>query len=135
MAINQNIEYATLLRCTAELNSEISADPTSISTRLLAQGFIPQLPPHSSPTAEDVVKQVTTKVKTFPNYFEAFISILSEFPWLQDIVKLIRKTYNELKLGQQVISKKKKKKKGLLFFCIRGNYKMEQLHHIYLNAV
>ena len=101
MAIKQNIEYITLLRCTAELISEISADSLSISARLLAQGLIPQAL-HGSPKASELVQHVTSKVKTFPGNFEVFVGILNEFPWLQEIVELIHKTYNEVKLEQEV---------------------------------
>lgn len=96
-----NTEYTTLLRCTSELISEISADALSISARLLAKGLIPEAL-HRSPKANELVQHVTSKVKLNQENYEVFISILSEFPWLGDIVKLIRDTYKEVQAEQKV---------------------------------
>ena len=103
MATKQNIEYMTLLRCTSELTSEISADPASISTKLLAEGLIPPPPLYSSPKASELVQQVTNGVKNFPNRYETFMSILSDFTWLQDVSQLIREKYNDLKEDEKKV--------------------------------
>ena len=103
MATKQNIEYMTLLSCTSELTSEISADPASISTKLLAKGLIPPPPLYSSPKASELVQQVINGVKTFPNRYETFMSILSEFNWLQDVMQMIHEKYDGLKEDEEKV--------------------------------
>ena len=112
-----NIEYKTLLNYTTELTSEISADPLSVSGRLLAVEFIPESV-HSSTQlqakdkqlkASEIVSLVTNKVRTFPEKFEVFLGILEGLPWLKDIAGLVRKRYGELKtqqLDNEVFKKK-----------------------------
>ncbi len=106
MATQENIEYLALLKFKVELTSEISADPLSLATALVAKGLIPESV-HTSmliPTKENNVKaselvsQVTNKVKTFPATFDEFLKILGDFIWLKNILELITKVYGELKL-------------------------------------
>ena len=67
-----------------ELTSEISADPLSVATALVARGLIPESV-HTSmliPTKENKVKaselvsQVTNKVKAFSVTFDKFLKYL-----------------------------------------------------------
>ena len=106
MATKQNVEYETLLSCTSELTSEISADPLSVSEKLVAKGLIPPSL-HSSAQlqakgkelkASELVQQVTNKVKIFPSKFGVFMSILGEFLWLKDVLELVNERYHQLNL-------------------------------------
>ncbi len=108
--LEMNIEYDALLKYKVELTSEISADPLSVSTALVAKGFIPETV-HSSVLlqtkekevkANELVSQVTNKIRTYPARFDEFLDVLRSFRWLEDVVKSLIAAYNE----------EKEKKKG-----------------------
>ncbi len=96
-------EYTTLIHCTDKLISEISADPLTVANKLVTRGLIPsslvistQLQTKENQLkASELVEQVKNKVNTFPENFEVFLSSLDEFFWLQQLVKWIRKQYDE----------------------------------------
>ncbi len=111
MATRENIEYHALLQCKVELTSEISADPLFVATALVAKGLIPESV-HTSlllPTKENNVKanelvsQVTNKIKTYPARFSDFLDVLQSSIWLKDVLETLTSAYDELKA---------KKKKG-----------------------
>ncbi len=99
-----NIEYLALLKCKVELTSEISADPLSVSTALVAKEFI-HVAVHSSVLlqtkekevmANELVSQVTNKIRTYPARFDEFLEVLRGFRWLEDVLKsLIAAYYDE----------------------------------------
>ncbi len=105
MATQENIEYLALTKCKMELTSEISADPLSVATLLVAKGLVPdsslnfvQLQTvQKDEKASELVSQVTNKVKTFPLSFDEFLKVLGEFIWLKDILELITKAHDKLK--------------------------------------
>ncbi len=77
MATQENIEYLALLKCKVELTSEISADPLSVATALVAKGLIPESVHRSveSQTKDDeinateLISKVTNKIKAYPARF------------------------------------------------------------------
>ncbi len=103
MATDENKEYLALLQCKVELTSEISADPLSVSSALVAKGLIPesvynsvlQLPKVNKEKASELVNQVTNKVKTFPEKLKVFLEVLSSFIWLKDVVELVQKKVDD----------------------------------------
>ncbi len=106
MATQENIEYLALLKCKVELTYEISADPLSIATALVAKGLIPE-PVHSyvlqqtkenEVMASKLVNQVTNKIKTYPSRFSDFLGVLKSYKWLEkDVLKTLNAAYDELK--------------------------------------
>ncbi len=105
MATQENIEYLALLKCKVELTSEISADPLSVSSALVAKGLIPESV-HSSvlqQTKENEVKsselvsKVTNKIRTYPARFAEFLEVLRSHNWLEDVLKSLTTAYKELK--------------------------------------
>ena len=108
----ENMEYLALLKCKVELTSEISADPLSVSSALVAKGLIPDSV-HSSvqlqtiaseKKASEIVCQVTNKVRTFPAKFDEFLEVLGSLNWLKDVLKLITDAYGELKSQDKKVS-------------------------------
>ncbi len=105
MATQENIEYLALLKCKVELTSEISADPLSVSTALVAKGLIPESLHRSveSQTKNDEIKatelinKVTNKIKTYPARFAEFLEVLHSSKWLEDVWKTLITAYDELK--------------------------------------
>ncbi len=102
MATQENIEYLALLKCKVELTSEISADPLSVSTALVAKGLIPesslnfvQLP--TVQKASELVSQVSNKIRTYPEKFAKFLEVLQGSKWLEDVSKTLVAAYDELK--------------------------------------
>ncbi len=105
MATQENIEYLALLQCTVELTSEISADPLSVATALVAKGLIPESS-HSfvrlqtvlkDEKASELVSQVTNKIRTYPARFAEFLEVLQRNKWLEDVLKSLTAAYDELK--------------------------------------
>ncbi len=105
MATQANIEYLALLKCKVELTSEISADPLSVATALVAKGLIPESLHSSveSQTKDDKVKaselvsKVTNKIRTYPARFAEFLNVLQSHKWLEDVLKTLNTAYDELK--------------------------------------
>ena len=105
MATQENIEYLALLKCKVELTSEISADPLSVATALVAKGLIPEsvhtsmlnLTKENNVKASELISQVTNKVRTFPVAFDEFLKVLSSFIWLKNILDLITEVHDKLK--------------------------------------
>ncbi len=105
MATQENIEYLALLKCKVELTSEISADPLSVSSALVAKGLIPESV-HSSVLqqtkekevkASELVYQVTNKIRTYPARFAEFLEVLQSHNWLEDVLNSLTTAYKELK--------------------------------------
>ena len=102
MATQENIEYLVLHHLAADIASEIAADPVIISAKLLEEGFIPQAQHDSTKMqdkeskAKELVERVKGKVRLKPERFDTFIKILSEFPWLNEIVEAMNKKRDEL---------------------------------------
>ena len=103
------MEYLALLKCKVELTSEISADPLSVSSALVAKGLIPEAV-HSSVQlqtkekevkASELVSLVTSKVKAYPARFDELLEVLNGFNWLKDVLKSVTDAYGELKLCAQ----------------------------------
>ncbi len=102
------LKHLALLKCKVELTSEISADPLSVSTALVAKGFIPEAV-HSSVLqqtkekevmANELVSQVTNKIRTYPARFDEFLEVLRSFIWLKviwlkDVLKSLVAVYDE----------------------------------------
>ncbi len=111
MATQDNIECLALLKCKVELTSEISADPLSVSTALVAKGLIPEsahksvllATKESEVKASELVNQVTNKVRTYPARFGDFLEVLQSNNWLKDVLKSVTTAYEE---------QQKKDKKG-----------------------
>ncbi len=105
MATQENIEYLALLKCKVELTSEISADPLSVATALVAKGLIPESSLHfvQLPTvqkyekASELISQVTNKIRTYPARFAEFLEVLQSSKWLEDVLKSLTAAYDELK--------------------------------------
>ena len=101
----ENLEYLTLLKCNVELTSEISADPLSVSSALVAKGLIPESVHNSvqlqtkedEVKASEIVSKVTNKAKTFPDTFHEFLEVLGGYIWLKRITELLSATYDKLK--------------------------------------
>ncbi len=105
MAAQENIEYLALLKCKVELTSEISADPLSVATALVAKGLIPESSLNfvqlqtvqKDEKASEVVSQVTNKIRTYPARFAEFQEVLQSRNWLEDVLKTLNAAYDELK--------------------------------------
>lgn len=101
----RNIEYDILLKNTAELTGILSADLLSVSTKLVAEGLIPQSL-HSNSTlgekdkavkASELVDAVTKKVQNHPQAFQKFLQILREGgPYYSETVSKIKGEYDTL---------------------------------------
>ena len=84
MATQENVEYLSLLKCKAELTSEISADPLSVAAALVDKGLIPKSLHRSveSQTEDDemkaseLVSKVMNKIRTYPARFSDFLDVL-----------------------------------------------------------
>ena len=108
MSTKENIEYTTLVELTADITSEIAADPLAISEKLRAKGFIAEAQHNAARSdgitdqekASKLLEQVTRKVKLRRERFHEFVKILSEFMWLKDIVESIQEKL-EHKISQQ----------------------------------
>ncbi len=109
MATQENIEYLALLKCIVELTSEISADPLSVATALVAKGLIPE-PVHTSllslakennVKANELVSQVTNKIRTYPARFSDFLEVLQDSNWLKDVSNILIAAYEELKANSR----------------------------------
>ena len=93
-----------MLKSKVELTSEISADPLSVSSALVAKGLIPEalhtsilLPAKENKVkASELVSQVTNKVRTYPAKFAEFLEILQGFNWLEDVLKTLNAAYKDL---------------------------------------
>ena len=101
MATQENIEYLVLHYLAADIALQIAADPVTISAKLLEEGFIPQAQHDSKmqdkeSKAKELVERVKGKVRLKPERFDTFIKILSEFPWLNEIVEAMNKKRDEL---------------------------------------
>ena len=106
MATQENIEYLALLKCKVELTSEISADPLSVATALVAKGLIPeslyrsvesQTKDDDEVKASELVSKVTNKIMTYPARFAEFLEVLQGSNWLKDVLKSLTTAYDELK--------------------------------------
>ncbi len=101
MATQENIEYRALLECKVELTSEISL---FVATALVAKGLIPEsmhtslLPAtkENNVKANELVSQVTNKIKTYPARFSDFLDVLKSSSWLKDVLETLT-AYDELK--------------------------------------
>ncbi len=104
MATQENIEYLALLKCKVELTSEISADPLSVSSALVAKGLIPESSLNfvqlqtvqKDEKASELVSQVTNKIRTYPKRFAEFLEVLQSYKWLEDVLKTLNTAYDEL---------------------------------------
>ena len=127
MATQENIEYLALLKCKVELTSEISADPLSVATALVAKGLIPESLHRSveSQTKDDEIKatelisKVTNKIKTYPERFAEFLEVLQSSKWLEDVLKTLVAAYNELKPQE---NKKSSDTEDVTITSTEGNY-------------
>ncbi len=102
MATQENIEYLALLKCKVELTSEISADPLSVATALVAKGLIPEslhssVESQTKVKASELVSKVTNKIRTYPARFSDFLEVLQSYKWLEDVLKTLNAAYDELK--------------------------------------
>ena len=89
------VEYEALLSCKDQLISELSSDVQTISRKLLDKDLIPPSLLKGQ-NACDIVECVLNKVKFFPEKYDSVISVLTECPWLNDLVKLLSETLGEL---------------------------------------
>ncbi len=127
MATQENIEYLALLKCKVELTSEISADPLSVATALVAKGLIPESLHRfvESQTKDDEIKatelisKVTNKIKTYPERFAEFLEVLQSSKWLEDVSKTLVAAYNELKPQE---NKKSSDTEDVTITSTEGNY-------------
>ena len=105
----ESVEYSTMLKCTVDLISEISADVLAVANELVAERIIPpsmqssaQIQAKEPQTrATELVHRVTSKVRTFPEKFHVFLDILKRFGWLEDLAKKIHESFDELKSKQE----------------------------------
>ncbi len=105
MATQENIEYLAMLKCEVKLTSEISADPLSVATALVAKGLIPESSLNfvqlqtvqKDEKASEVVSQVTNKIRTYPARFAEFLEVLQSYKWLEDVLKILNAAYDKLK--------------------------------------
>ena len=90
-----------MLKCFDTLIGRISTDPLVVANKLVEAGLVPpklvgtMLLPHRDnyDKAAELVLQVTNMVESTPEKFEVFISILSNFLWLDDLVESVYKQY------------------------------------------
>ena len=55
--------------------------------------------------ASELVAQIISKVKNFPEKFQVFLDVLNEMPWLQDLAKLIRDEFEKIKFSDTISAK------------------------------
>lgn len=105
-------EYRTLLASTDKMTLEISADPLTVASKLMAKGLIP---PASLSTAHlqakekelkasELVQQVCNKVYSFPECFDLFLDVLNEMSWLQGLAKWICDEHKKLKESESSVT-------------------------------
>ena len=105
MATQENVEYLALLKCKDELTSEISEDPLSVATALVAKGLIPESLHRSVKSqgeddetkASELVSKVMKKIRTYPARFSDFLEVLQGSIWLEDVLKTLTAAYDALK--------------------------------------
>ena len=93
-----------MLKCFDTLIARISTDPLVVANKLVEAGLVPPklvgtmlLPSRDSyEKAAELVLQVTNVVESSPEKFEVFMSILSNFLWLDDLVESLYKPTNKL---------------------------------------
>ena len=106
MAESSSAEYRALVANNDKMISEISADPLTVTSKLMAKGLIPPVSLSSAHLqakekelkASELVEQICKKVNTFPEKFELFVEVLNELMWLQDLANLLAKECNKLKV-------------------------------------
>ena len=94
---DSSIEYTTLLQFKDMLTASISQQdsPLSLASELVNAGLI-QLELKGNENclqASKLVFRIIDTVRASPEKFEAIMAILSQFHWLQDLVKLIHNKY------------------------------------------
>ena len=90
-----------MVKCFDMLISGVSVDPLVVANKLVEAGLVPPklvstmlLPSRDSyDKATELVLQVTKVVKSSPEKFEVFMSILNNFMWLDDLVESVYKQY------------------------------------------
>ena len=90
------VEYQCLVSITDKLISSIAIDPAPVAQGLFAKAVISSSALSSAnrdknAQASEIVEQVLASVKVFPQNFEVFSSVIEELPWLQNLVKIIKK--------------------------------------------
>ena len=89
------VKYQCLVSITDMLISSIAIDPAPVAQKLFAKGVISSSALNSTnkdknAQASEIVEQVLASVKVFPQNFKVFSSVIEEFPWLKNLVKIIK---------------------------------------------
>lgn len=100
-----NPEHLAMVQCTEMLTNGVSQDPLKVASMLLSEGLAAPAQVRSAqlPTKDDHLKaselvlHMMGKVEMFPENFERILSLLDTLPWLQDVVKSVRRKYTEIK--------------------------------------
>ena len=95
--------HAALKAVSDKMVSAISIDPPSVAQTLFAKGLITRNNIESlqnqaktdQEKARELVKIVLKLVDTFSENYEVFLEVIDEHPWLENLAKLIHKTYDE----------------------------------------
>ena len=103
---SQSVEYATMLECRDALVLGISQDPQTVANKLFSVGLAPRYlvdrmllqPIENCDKATEIVSLVMKKVEGSPETLEGFMSILADFPSLNDLTRLLHEIYERNKI-------------------------------------
>ena len=101
VAITESVEHSTMVEHAERIISGISVDPLVVANKLLEARLVP---PKLISTmllsskdgydkATELVMQVMKAVESTPEKFDVFLSILSNFLWLDDLVESVHTQY------------------------------------------
>ena len=105
MAYEVNIGYEVLVSCHDKLVSEIASDPKQMAGLLFQHRFISedtkdkvnQLDRTKKDMARILVDDLQAKVKSYPEYYEKFLMILTEnSPLYEDLLSVLQEVYKAL---------------------------------------
>ena len=104
MATSENVEHATLVAVSDKMVAILSADSLPVAQKLFSKGLIPQNTLASlqiaaktgQQRASELVQLLISLVDPFPVYFKAFLEVIDEHLWLQNLSKLIREKHDQL---------------------------------------
>lgn len=93
-------EYRTLLKCLSSLVTALKLSPASVADELTAVGLLPPNNVTNQGTSVEQARQLATvildRVLLVPSRYNDFLSVLSKYQWLGDIVNILQTTYHEL---------------------------------------
>ena len=90
-----------MVQCADMLSTGLAADLLKVANKLFQVGMVPPklirtmqvLGRDDYDKATELVQQVTTVVKRWPEKFHIFMGILAEFQWLSNVVEVVQEQH------------------------------------------